>query len=247
MLNLKRTHLRPPAPASSSRNPAIEQDMSFCTVNVQNDTGACAGYLPIWGQKDRLHVTLYGKRTHCNPAAEGTHHVIKRMHSMSFCTFTVQNTLFAPVQNVCAQHMHEIACWEACALTFPLPLNQIIFGAPTCLSIIFLVFLSNTVWVYFCPVFSWFSCTAFFGFLCACLLFGVSVGVSGNVLVGLFFVRLSCHFYVVEPKLLHTIFFLYHVEYCCYRLRGSCYGEGYFCIFPSAVGAIGIIYLQVHC
>jgi len=149
--------------------------MSFCTVNVQNDTGACAGYLPIWRQKDRLHVTLYGKRTYCNPAAEGANPVIKRMHSMSFCTFTVQNTLFAPVQNVCAPHMHGIACWKACALTFPLPPNKIVsarhpyacplfgdgcmvveycLGFPVCLSIIFLV-----------------SCVPvqhFFGFLYAC-------------------------------------------------------------------------------
>jgi len=148
--------------------------MPFCTVNVQNDTGACAGYLPIWGQKDGLHVILYGKRTYCNPAAEGANPVVKRMHSMPFCTFTVQNTLFAPVQNLRVQHMHEIVCWEACALTFTLSLNKIIFGAPTRLSSIFLVscvlvhclgmgaWLSNIVWVSCrrCPI----------TFVCVCFL-----------------------------------------------------------------------------
>jgi hypothetical protein len=132
-------------------------------------------------------------------------------------------------------YTYEIACGEACARKpcppyskpdyFRRPHTPVQHFLVSCVLVHCLgmgAWLSNIVWVSCrrCPI----------TFVCVCLFF-----------------RLSCHFYVVQPKLLHTIFFLHHVEYCCYRLRGSCYGEGYCCIFPSAVGAVGIIYLQVYC
>jgi hypothetical protein len=201
--------------------------MSFCSVNVR-----------IAIQRQKAHIMSSKGCIVC--------HFVRLPYKIHFLH---QFKMCAP--NICMESLAKKHMIKNVVLPFK---TRLFPRAPICLSIVW-------GWVYGCRILFGVSCMPvqhFFCFLCACPLFGFLSLLSNIVWVScrccpilfwwdIFFVRLSCHFYVVEPKLLHTIFFLYHVEYCCYRLRGSCYGEGYFCIFPSAVGAVGVIHLQVHC